>query len=64
MTYFAMSQPQITEGGRVTEDVAKWESVNEGEILIYDVPASDDAAVNLVEDTYVYRSKKNRKSRR
>ena len=48
----------------MTEDVAKWESVNEGEILIYDVPASDDAAVNLVEDTYVYRSKKNRKSRR
>ena len=59
-----MSRPQITEGGRVTEDVAKWESVKEGEILIYDVPASDDAAVNLVEDTFVYRSKKNRKGRR
>jgi hypothetical protein len=58
-----MSRPQITEGGRVTEDVAKWESVKEGEILIYDVPASDDAAVNLVEDTFVYRSKKNRKAR-
>lgn len=44
--------------------MARWEHVKEGEIIIYDVPASDDAAVNLVEDTYVYRSKRNKKAKR